>query len=477
MAGQSLPAARPSRQLSLLDSTCIIVGVIIGAGIYETTPSVARAVGTASELLAVWVVGGVLTLVGALCYAELVAAYPQSGGDYQFLKHAFGLRLAYVFAWSELWIVRPASVGAIAFVFGRYFDATLPALRQALPDGWPPSTVYAAAAVAVFSITNMLGVRQGKYAQNVLTLAKVLGLTALVLAALLLPPRAAPQLPQTEAAPLPWPLALIFVLFTYGGWNEIAYVGAEVRDPQRNALRALLLGTSAVTLIYVMVNVAFLWTLGLEGIRQSNAVAADCLRTRLGDAGGRIISLLICISALGGVNGYLLAGARIYYAMGLDHSHFAPLGVWHRRWGTPHRALLLQGGVTLLLIGLFGTGAWNALAAHGAALLRARPPASTGGFEQCVIFTTPVFWLFFLLVGVSLIALRVRRPHQPRPFRVPGYPVLPLVFCASSAYMLYSSLTYAAENRSYEAWWAIGLLVPGVVLSFFSRPRQTPAGA
>jgi APA family basic amino acid/polyamine antiporter len=477
MASQTLPAARPTRQLSLLDSTCIIVGVIIGAGIYETTPSVARAVNTGLELIAVWLVGGLVTLIGAMCYAELVAAYPQSGGDYQFLKHAFGLRLAYVFAWSELWIVRPASVGAIAFVFGRYFDATLPALRHLLPDGWPPSTVYAAAAVAVLSLTNLLGVRQGKYTQNVLTMAKVGGLLALVLTALLLPPSGAPLPPRADAGPLPWSLALIFVLFTYGGWNEIAYVGAEVRDPQRNALRALLVGTATVTLIYVMVNVAFLWTLGLDGIRHSQAVAADCLRSRLGEPGGRFISLLICISALGGVNGYLLAGARIYYAVGLDHSHFAPLGVWHPRWGTPHRALLLQGGVTLLLIGLFGTGAWNALAARCAALLRAEPPGSSGGFEQCVIFTTPVFWLFFLLVGVSLIALRLRQPHQPRPFRVPGYPVLPLLFCMSSAYMLYSSLMHAAANRSYEAWWAIGLLIPGVVLCFFSRPRQGTADA
>jgi amino acid transporter len=229
----------------------------------------------------------------------------------------------------------------------------------------------------------------------------------------------------------------------------MAYVAAEVREPQRNILRSLLLGTVAVTLIYALVNVAFVHALGLPGVRNSGAVAADVLRLGLGQWGGRLISLLICLSALGAINGMIFTGARITYAMGTDHRLYAWLGAWNERRGTPVRSLLIQAVITLALVIGFGR--------------------TQSGFGSLVNFTTPVFWIFFLLVGVSLFVLRMREPGMPRPYRVPGYPVIPGLFCASSLFMLYASLSYAIENRSVEGLWAIGILLVGGMLCWLER--------
>ena len=219
------------------------------------------------------------------------------------------------------------------------------------------------------------------------------------------------------------------VLFAYGGWSEMAFVAAEVRNPQKNILRALLLGTATVTLIYVLLNLAFLHALGLSGM-QRPGVAANVLQISLGSRGVQLISLLICISALGAINGTIFTGARIYYAMGTEHRLYAWLGRWSPRWQTPARSLLIQAAVTLALVVAFGL--------------------SGPGFENLVIFTTPVFWIFFLLVGVTLLVLRYCEPQTRRPFRVPWYPLVPAVFCLSSLFMLWSSLSWAYVNTGHE---------------------------
>jgi amino acid transporter len=251
-------------------------------------------------------------------------------------------------------------------------------------------------------------------------------------------------------------LAFILILFTSGGWNEMAYVAAEVRRPRRNILRALVAGTVAVTAIYVLVNLAFVQGLGLEGVRASKAAAADVLALGLGEGAARAMCVLVCVSALGAVNGQIFTGARIYYAMGRDHRLYALLGRWNARLGTPAWSLAAQAAVTLALVVAFGF--------------------ARSGFESLVKFTTPVFWIFFLLVGASLFVLRRREPARPRPYRVPGYPWVPALFCASSLFMLYASLSYAIENRTYEALWSVVLMAAGVALSgAAARPRGEPS--
>lgn len=468
--------AVPKPQLSLFDSTCIIVGVIIGSGIYETSPKIAAAasgiaeqlrhswpwldrwiggdawgswlVSDATVILGVWLVGGLLSLLGALCYAELANAYPQSGGDYVYLSRAFGREMGFLFAWAQLWVVRPASIGMYAYVFARYAHQL-----YALPEQWNPFLVYAAAAILVLTLINMLGVVLGKWTQNLLTVVKVLGLLAIVAVGLLAPPSPLPP----EQPMDPWcnlGLAMILVFYTYGGWNEMAYVAAEVRNPRKNILRALVLGTVAVAAIYAVVNLAFIRALGIVGFRSSQAVAAEVLNP-LTPWAGKIISILICISTLGAINGMIFTGARIYYAMGADHRLYRWLGHWDPQRGVPMTSLLAQGVVTLAMVIGFG---WR---------------AGHQGFDSLLAFSAPIFWVFFFLVGLSLFALRAAEPDRSSNYRVPGYPIIPVLFCLSSLFMLYSSINYAVSQLSSLAWWAIGIMLLGLVLTRVGRPTTT----
>ena len=447
--------AAPKRQLTLFDSTSIIVGIIIGATIYESTPLIAQNVPGVGGLLAAWLLGGFLSFVGALCYAELATAYPRSGGDFVYLTRAFDRPIGFLFAWAQLWVVRPGSIGAMAYVFARYANHLMPLkIGQAESNGL---LVYAAGSVLVLSGINLLGVREGKWTQNILTTAKV---AALLLVAVVgfrfssAPPQAAAA--ASTSSPN-FGLAMIFVLFAYGGWAEMAYVGAEVRDPKRNILRALTLGTIAVTVIYVLVTLAFLHALGLEGTRHSKAVAAEVLDLGLGGWGDFLISLFICVSALGVINGQIFTGARIYYAMGKEHPLYSILGHWSGRLDTPVASLVVQGVITLAVILGFG---WM---------------GANEGFQRMVIFTTPVFWIFLAMVGQSLFVLRRHEADTPRPYRVPFYPIPPIVLSLSSLYMVFTSVEYALQpsNRSYEALWSIGLLLVGVVLSLFDPKPAT----
>lgn len=471
------PAA-PKRQLTLFDSTCIIVGIIIGAFFYETTPDIAKCIAGVVErlpetapalanwadssaiggwllsapvlLVGVWVLGGVVSLIGALCYAELATAYPKQGGDYVYLTRAFGRWLGFLFAWAQLWVVRPGSIGALAFVFGRYANELVPLDRIASTLRVDPLMMYAVASVVVLTAINMLGVREGKWTQNALTTVKVIGLSAVFVAGFVFrSPDASSAVPTAVPGFLDFRLAMILILITYGGWNEMAYVGAEVRDPRRNILRALVLGTVAVTAIYALGNWAFIHALGFEGFCNSKAVATAVLDL-VGPWGGRFISVLICISALGAINGMVFTGARIYYAMGTEHRLYAWLGRWDERKGTPIPSLLIQAVITLALT--IGFGMYE------------------GGFKSLVNFTTPVFWIFFLLIGLSLFVLRWREPQVERPYRVPLYPVIPILFCLSSLFMVHASVKYAWDNRSYEALWSIGVMVVGLLLCFLD-PR------
>ena len=444
-------AAVPRRQLTLLDSTSIIVGIIIGAGFFETPPQIAAGAGGPALLMALWAAGGAMALVGALCYAELAGAYPRDGGEYVFLTRAYGRRVGFLYAWSWFWVVRPGNLGAMAYVFARYASELVP-----LPLGDYAFAPYAIGALVVLTVVNVLGVRAGKTVQNLLTAAKVAGLLAVFAVALL-----GPAAPARAAATAPAPtaggiyLAVILIMWAYGGWNDMSYVAAEVRDPRRNILRALVLGTAAVLAIYVAGNLAFIHALGFEGFAGSGAVAADVMRPKFGAAGARFISALVCVSCLGALNGMILTGARIYYAVGAEHAAYAWLGRWDARRDTPARSLWLQGLATLVLVAGLGL--------------------SRDAFQRLVVFTEAVFWAFLLLVAASLFVLRRRDPDTPRPYRVAGYPLTPAIFCLSCAFLLYSSVAYALSNRAREAWWAVGLLGAGVLASLYDPaiPRRT----
>jgi basic amino acid/polyamine antiporter, APA family len=435
-------ADHPTRSLSLFDSMSIIVGVIVGATIYQTH-QIAREVPSLAALVGVWLAGGAAALVGALCYAELATTYPRDGGTYVYLTRAFGRRTGFLYAWAELWVVRPGSIGAMAFVFADYANALVP-----LGAGPVPLIIYATATVVVLTGINLLGLKEGKWTQNLLTVIKVLGLIIVIVVGM---SQYRLSSPATTASASNFPLAFIFVMFAYGGWNEVGFVAAEVKNPRRNIPWALLLGLAVVTAIYVLVNVAFASALTFEGLQGSNAVAADVMRLAWGDVGARLISGLVCITTLGAINGQIFAGARIYYAVGRDRRDFGWLGRWNAATNTPTASLIVQGLVCLVPIIVFGI--------------------YEEGFRRMVIYTTPVFFFFFLLVAVALVLLRRREPDRPRPFRVPLYPLTPALFAATSVFMLYSSLEYGWNVRSVEALWSIVVLALGGLLSVVLRPE------
>jgi amino acid transporter len=440
----------PVPTLGLADAVAIIVGIVVGAGVFRTPSLVAANAASEGAVLLIWIAGGLVSLVGALCYAELATAYPHAGGDYHYLTRAYGRPLAFLFAWSRIAVIQTGSAALLAFVFGDYAS-------QLLRLGEHSSSVYAALVIVALTGLNVLGVRQGARTQNWLTAVEVLSLLTVVVAGLALAAAGAPdaaatrQMPEgqdggTSGAALG--LALVFVLLTYGGWNEAAYISAEVSGARRNVARALLLSIAVITGLYMLVNWAYLRGLGLQGLAGSEAAAADLMRRVAGDGGARFVSFLIAISALTSANATVITGARTNYALGRDFRMFDFLGRWHERANTPTNALLVQGVIALALV-FAGTLARQ-------------------GFVTMVEYTAPVFWLFFFFAGLSLIVLRVREPEVERPFRVPLYPITPLVFCAACAYMLQSSLAYTGAG----ALAGVIVLLAGFPVLLAAQQRQ-----
>jgi APA family basic amino acid/polyamine antiporter len=438
-------AGAPRPLLGLRAAMFLIVGIVVGAGIFKAPATVAAMTGSPGWMFLAWGLGGLLSLVGAFCYAELATAYPHAGGDYYFLQRAYGRGLAFLYGWARYAVITTGSIALLAFVFGDY-------MQQALPlDGLAPAAgagVYAAAAVLGLALLNLHGLQSGSAAQSWLTLVEIGGLLLVAATAMLLvAPAPPPHVPPAGGGfPAAFGLAMVFVLLTYGGWNEAAYISAELRDGSRNMVRALLLSVSLIALMYLLVCWAYWHTLGMEGLAAAAAPAAAVLGRGFGPAGERTMAVLVAISALTSINATMIVGARTGYAMGKDWRRLGWLAHWDGRRATPVAALLVQTLAALLLVGLGSAG---------------------DGFRAMVEFTAPVFWLFFLLTGIALFVLRRRDPQRARPFRVPFYPWLPLIFCASSAAMLYASLSHVSQQALggvNAAWVGVGVLAAGAVL-------------
>jgi len=414
------------KQLSVLDAMAIIVGIVVGAGIFKTPSLVAAGAGSRTAFLLLWPLGGVISLAGALCYAELASAYPNEGGDYHYFRLSFGRWVAFLFAWARLTVIQTGSIVILAFVFGDY-------AAQLLPLGLHASATYAAAAIITLSILNSVSIKHSTRTQNVLSGAKILGLLCICAAGIFLQTPLSVNQASAYAPHGTLGLAMVFVLLTYGGWNEIAFASAEFRNLQRDMSRALVCGVVVITIVFVLVNLAYLNVLGLKGVAESEVVAADMMRSFFGEYGAKFISLLITISTLGAASGTIFTGARTNYALGKTFAPLRFMGKWNRPTDTPLAALVVQGVLSLVLV-IFGE--WQ-----------------RKGFETLVEYTAPVFWLFFLLTGISLFILRRIDPDRFRPFRVPLYPVTPMLFCAACTYMLWSSLAYTGIGA------VVGILV------------------
>jgi amino acid transporter len=382
-----------------------------------------------------------------------------------YLSRAYGSWAGFLFGWAQLAVLLTASIGVMAFVFADYTVR----LWKPFAD-W--EVLFAVAAVVVLSLINILGVVLGKWTQNLLTAVKVLGLGGIVAAGVCWGQPEA----WTVAAPkgeTNFGFAMILILYAYGGWNDAAFVAAELRN-RRHIPLALILGTVGITVIYLTVNVAYLLVLGFEGVRQSKAVAADVLSRPLGDFGEKAMCLLVMISALGAINGLILTGSRVYSSLGAEHSVFAWLGRWHPRLGSPVWSLLAQALISLAMIAAVGTEPGRQTLDELLQRIGLEPlpwKQYFGGFETLVAGTAPVFWLFFLLTGVSLFALRQRDPRINRPFSVPFYPVVPLIFCGTCLYMWYAAVSYA-KNLAMIGWVP---LLAGLPLYLISKRRVLSA--
>ncbi len=435
----------PPPSLSLWDAVSIIVGIVVGVSVFKVPCLVFQNVASPLAGLGVWLAAGVLALIGALCYAELATRF-RRGGEYVFLSRAFGRRVGFLYGWAQLTGVFSGSIGSMAYVFADYAQQTF-----RLESGH--AVVLSLTAVASLTALHVLGVRASKSVQNVLTLAKVAGLLAILVVGLLAP--AADSLTTSRpVAGSSLGLAFILVLYAYGGWNDAAFVAAEVKQPDRNIPRALGGGMLAITVLYLLINLAYFRGLGFEGARASFTPASDLmagssfLSIEQRGWAQKLIGVVVMTSALGAVHGLLFTGSRLYAAMGADHPLFASLGRWHPSLKSPVWALLAQALTTSLLIVIVGTeDGRQAVDVCVTTVGRAPIPWAKfdGGFETLVAATSPIFWGFFLLNGVALFLFRLRSlPEQPT-FRVPGYPVLPIVFCLTCAYMLWQSLAYAGD--------------------------------
>ena len=438
--------ARPLELLSVFDGIVLICGMVIGAGIFKAPSIVAGATTSGVAFFAAWLLGGAVSLCGALVYAELAGRYPETGGEYAFLSRAFGRGVGFTFAWSRMTVIQTGAIAAVAFVFGDYAS-------EMLRLGKHSSAIYAVAGVAALTALNMAGTVESKTLQRVMQVLLFAGLLFIAVAGFVAPQ--APQPPAPSAGGGAFGLAMIFVLLTYGGWNEAAYLAGELVDARRNMLRVLVGGIVALTVLYLLVNLGYFAALGLAGMKDSKAVAADVVRLVAGDKGAVVVAVIVCLAALTTMNAAIFTGARTSYALGRDFSAFRVLGVWRPGGSTPANALLLQGAITVLLVGASSL--------------------TPDGFTAMVAYTAPVFWTFFLLSGLTLFQFR-RRGEPGGGFHVPLYPVVPLAFCAACLYMLYSSIDYIGNpdyGPKFGALAIAGLVVmaAGVPLYFLSKKK------
>jgi amino acid transporter len=435
----------PKPLLSVADGVFLTAGMIIGALIFKAPSMVAGATAGPATFLLAWLFGGVVSLCGALVYAELASRHPDTGGEYSFLARGWGKGVAFIFAWSRMTVIQTGAIAAVAFVFGDYASEIF-----RLPGN--SSAWWAAISVLVLTLLNLAGTLQSKALQKVMETLLIGGLVVFSVAAILV--GGAPAQAAGGSGTLSsFGFAMIFVLLAYGGWNEAAYLAGEVREARKNMTRILVGGVVIVTALYLLVNVGYLAVLGHAGVKDSKAVAADVMRAIAGDKAAVLLALMVCISVLTTINAAIFTGARTNYAMGRDFPMFRLLGTWRDKGSTPANALIVQGVITLLLV--------------------AASAATPDGFNAMVAYTSPVFWTFFLLTALTLFVFRRRGGEHPV-FRVPLHPVVPAAFVLMCGYMLYSSIDYV-RNPDYGPKFgfavAAGLIVmaAGVPLYWLSR--------
>ena len=429
------------RRLGVWDASMVVVGGVIGSGIFLTPAAIAQQTHSSFEQLIAWCIGGVIALIGALCYAELGARRPSAGGGYVYLREAFGLIVAFVYGWNLLVVNHSGAIAAVATVFVDYAGA---ALGGAPADPRP----YAVGTIVFLTGINWFGIRAGSLTQNVLTVLKLFAISALIVVGLIARGAPAPVAPPPPTDPIALIGALMPVLFSYGGWYYVNDIAGEIREPQRNLPRALIFGMLLVAACYLLANVAYLAVLGHDGLAASKAPAADLMRHVLGDTGARLIAAGIAISTLGFCNISVIGAARVFQVMGADGVFFRSAGRLHPRWRSPNVALLLL-------------AAWSI----GLAL--------TGTFNELLNYSTVGDWIGMAAVIGTLFWYHSRQAAEVVSFRVPLYPLLPVMFLIVVLWVV----AVTCWRNPHDAGMGLLITLAGLPVYWFWRWLGVRAGA
>src|SRR5215210_19071 len=440
------------RRLGLWSAIAVLVGTTIGSGIFRSPAGIADKLPGPLPFLSIWVVGGIFALCGALTLAEVAGAFPQTGGVYVYIRESWGRLPAFLFGWAELIIIRAAALGAISTTFSEYFIRVLGYDPRVAPYNKYVHYI-AAAAILLLAAFNYVGMKWGSLVQNLTTLAKTGALVLLIVLALAL------GLPQTgghftPAAPAEsftyarFGLALVSVLWVYDGCADVSFVAGEVRDPERNLPRVLIYGTLTIIALYLLANIGYLAVLPVEEIRQSKLVAADAADRLVGPIGVAFVSVAVMISTFGTLNGSVMTGARILFAMAADGLLFRPVATVHKKFQTPSVAIGLEAGLGVLFV-LLGT------------------------FEQLAdAFVTAIVPFYALAVG-SVFIFR-RRPGYNPTFRVPGYPVVPAIFILATVLLLGNAIVDPSSRVPTLA--VLGVILLGIPIFYVSKGRRAADG-
>jgi APA family basic amino acid/polyamine antiporter len=444
-----------ARRLGVVDASLIVVGSIVGAGIFLVSGQVAGLVRSPAGFLVTWLLGGAVALAGALSNGELGGLFPRSGGEYVYLREAYGPGLGFLSGWTSLWIAFPGSIASLAEGLGATVSPLLglDSPSDGHPDA-PGPKIVGAAAIVLLTVVNAFGLRPGKWTQNALSAVKLAVFAALLALGFLVP-----HAPASGLSPFfasgdragGIATALISVLFAYSGWNAATYVSGEMRDPSRTLGRALALGTVLCVALYLAINATYLRAMPLADLAQAKDPARAAARLLGGEATAVVLTPLVAVCVLSSMQASILVGPRIHHAMAVDRLFFAPLGKLHARTRVPVVALAFQGAVSIALL-------------------------VTGSFEQLVTFTMSAIVAFSTLTVAAVIVLRVRRPEAPRAFRVPGYPWVPAAFIAVNVWVLWNVLTYR-DSSPREALYGLAIVATGVpaYLAFRARARHEEA--
>ncbi len=437
-SASAAPRAELVRELGLVDSVLLVLGAIIGSGIFLTPGGIARTTQSAGAVFFVWILGGVLTFCGALSYAELGAAYPRAGGIYVFLREAYGRATAFLFGWCVFFVMVSGSIATLASAFSIYLSYLLPVSQLV-------SKLCAVAVILILSLINCLGVRSGARVQNLLSVIKIGSLIGIALV-LFLTGRG--NLHNITASPgtfssTPWSalgIAMVAVLWAYEGWYLLTFAAGEVKNPKKNLTVGLLLGTFLVMVLYLVVNLAYMYILPFPVLTGSSRVASDSLELAIGTIGGTIVAFAILISISGAMNSNILGGPRVFYAMAREKLFFRGVAYIHPRYHVPTVSIVVS-------------GIWASFL------------TMVGSFERLFSYVIFVAWIFYALGAAAVIVLRHKQPDIERPYKAWGYPVVPVLFCLIAAAIVLNTIVNDFKN----SFWGLLVIAAGLPAYFYWR--------